>query len=409
MTKKKNKKSVVLRTQKDSTSNLSKTKPKSTKLPIPNNRKMARTKSNTPATVVVKAAPKAAPKISAKSVVNSPAHMSEDEKKINPEIYILNPNTEKYVKRDTPLGKKLAKAEKTGEEVPKTMTDTERLILVVQTLRDSLNLEDDAIKNALKTIEAELPRSFPAFWGGKHKEDRHPEHPKNPCNSYILFTSAVRESTKNANPGMKSKELMALMSDMWKETSKEDRAEYEAEAAVDKKRYEREMVVFETKYPNEARASTKSATSPGKPTKATAYYCFCNEFRDLYKAQNPEMKGTEVTKLLAEKWDIIKKDKTHQEHYQAMADQANEGFEDRVSEYHSSPGSPVKLSKAEQIKANDPENFELNVETGRYVRKEKPKSPKSPKTKAAAKPKAIVKKAVAKVVVEEEDEDLIQE
>lgn len=59
----------------------------------------------------------------------------------------MNPNTNKYVKRDTPLGKKLVKAEETGEEVPKTMTETERLILVVQTLQDQLEIEDSAIKN----------------------------------------------------------------------------------------------------------------------------------------------------------------------------------------------------------------------------------------------------------------------
>jgi high mobility group protein B2 len=329
--------------------------------------------------------------------------LNEDDKKAQPEIYILNPNTEKWVKRDTPNGKKLEKAEKTGEEVPKTITDTQRLILVVETLRDSLNLDDDAIKEALKTIGAELPRGFPAIWGGKQKTARNPDRPKNPSNPYILFTSSIRESTKKANPGMQSKELMSVMSDIWIATSKEDRLEYEEAAAVDLARYEREMVVFETKYPDEARAKS----SPNKPTKKTAYHCYCDERREALKLEFQDKNGKEITKLLAEQWDDLKLVKEEVDKYQAMADEANEGFADRVSEYHSSPGSPVKLSKAEQVKANDPENFELNVETGRYVRKEKPKSPKSPKSPVKAKAKAKVVPKIAKKVEKVEDEENI--
>ena len=87
-----------------------------------------------------------------------------------------------------------------------------------------------------------------------------------------------------------------------------------------------------------------------------------------------------------------------------------------MKEYESSPG-PKKLSKVEQAKADDPEHYELNKETGRYGLKEgwtkkpdgsfvfKSKDEKSPKEargqghatkKPAAKPAAAKKAEVTK-------------
>ena len=180
----------------------------------------------------------------------------------------LNPNTDKMVKRDTPMGKKLAEAEKTGTEVAKTMTETQRLMLIVKAMADAAGFDDADIKAALGTdeIQAELPRAFPAAWGGKHKEARHPDHPKQPSNSFIFFCKAVRPSTKDANPKATPKELISIMSKMWKDTV--DDGTRSCSAAADKERYESEMAVFEAEHPEEARSSK---SSPGKPTKATAY------------------------------------------------------------------------------------------------------------------------------------------
>ena len=115
----------------------------------------------------------------------------------------LNPATKKHVKRDSPMGKKLVKAEETGEEVAKTMTETARLMLIVQTLVDQLDLEDSAVKaafTAIDTVKAELPRGFPAAWGGKQKSTRHPDHPKQPSNPFIYYNKANRASRGRGEP-----------------------------------------------------------------------------------------------------------------------------------------------------------------------------------------------------------------
>lgn len=357
--------------------------------------------------------------------VKSAAKLTEEDKRADKLNHIYNPNTDKMVKRDTSLGKKLVEAEKTGESVPKTMTETQRLILVVETLRNVIDLDDSIIKTALMNIQEELPRGFPSIWGGKHKEGRHEDYPKGVSSAYIFFTKAARPSLKAANPELSSKELITLMGKMWRETGDRDRAEYEEEAARDKERYEAEMKVFELAHPELARSKSPDNK---KPTKSSAYVIFCEENRQTVKDENPELDGKSISKILANLWSKIKKDDKEVERLQALADKANKGFEERVKEYHSSPGYSKGLSKVEQAKANDPEHYELNIESGRYVLKEgwkknvdgtftrkeaKKGSPKAkkevpkikkevPKKRAA---KEVAKKQIEKIIEEEEEEE----
>jgi hypothetical protein len=210
-----------------------------------------------------------------------------------------------------------------------------------------------------------------------------------------------------ANPKHSSKEIMTIIGQMWQETTEKDRAKYNKLAAADKVRYEAEMKVFEKNHPEESRG--KSSPDSAKPTKKTAYFVFCEENRQMVKDENPEIDGKAVTRILAEKWAELKKDYPKEaEYFQAQADDANKGFEDRVSDYHSSPGSPKKLTKAEQAKADDPENFELNTKTGRYVRKPKPKKEVSPKVKKTV-TKTVVKPVVKKVETVVEEDEILSE
>jgi len=342
--------------------------------------------------------------------------LSENDKKNNPN-YILNPNTNKYVKRETPYGKKLVNAEKTGEEVPKTMTETERLILVVQTLQNHFEFEDSAIKTSLKPINTELPRGFPVAWGGKPKSTRSPDRPKQPSNAYIYFTQAVRQSVMEANEGLSNTAIIALMGKMWKETPAADRTEYVLLAEQDKLRYEEEKKIFIAEHPDQARSGSNSE----KPTRVNAYHKYCEENRDKVKKDNPDADGRVIAGILSDQWDEVKKDKTELAKYQELADKANEGFEERVVEYHN---NDPKLSEAEQKKADDPENYELNPKTGRYVEKDKPKAPKvekesakktkASKAKSAKKKNADEKNAEAEAEVEadegeDQDQDILEE
>jgi hypothetical protein len=336
--------------------------------------------------------------------------LSEEDKKADTINYIMNTNTNNYVKRDTPLGKTFVNAEKNGVEVPKAMTEVERIVLFVETFKNQLDLKDSVIKNTLKSISDKFPRDFPVVWGGKKRPVRSVDHPKQTSNAYIFFTSANRKSVADANPELSNTEIVSMMAKMWGKTSEIDRAKYHAEAAVDKERYVAEMKVFEADHPDLARAKS----SPGKPTKSTAYHKYCEVYREILKEENPDMDGKEITSLLADNW---KKDTDQHAKYQELADESNEGFEERVAEYYETD-SPKNLSESEQKKADDPENYELNTKTGRYVRKDKMPSPKADKkTKskpilAAPKPAKVkdeVKDEVNEEVKNEEVKDVSEE
>lgn len=358
-----------------------------------------------------KVATKKTDAVESKPTARAPA-LTEEEKRVNPD-YILNPHSKKMVLRTSPTGKKIIEAEKAGVELAKPMTETARLMLFIQTLQDKLCLTDSDIKQALddESVKAEMPRAFPVAWGGK-KSDRHPDHPKQPRNSFIQYSVALNKQVAEANPDLEPKEVQSLLGQMWNQLTNEQKEEYEEMARIDKQRYQNEMEVFEKNHPELARA--KSSPGSDKPTKKTAYHMYQEQNKEIFASQNTDLTPKEVLAKLAAAWKEVKKDADELAKYQALADKANEGFKERVSEYIKSPGT-LKLSPAEQAKADDPEHYELNTETGRHVLKsgwkKNPdgsftfKDAKSPKTtKAAPKPRAAAK-AAKPAKVEEPDND----
>jgi hypothetical protein len=351
--------------------------------------------------------------------------LSEADKALDPLNYIKNPHSGLYVLRSSADGKKYAKAEETGVEVPKTMTETERLLLVISTLQNHFGLADEEIKKALQADEAvlaELPRGFPAGWGGKKKTARSPDHPKQASNPYIWFVKATREDIAKANPGVSPSEVMKMMGELWQNTKEEDRIEYVEAAEADKARYDSEMAVYYVNHPDEV--PTKSTPGSDKPKKENAYHLFTEHHRAaVYKEYedagiDTNGKGKEITKKLADMWaDVKKNDKALEQKFQDLADAANVGFEDRVIEYYNSPGEK-KLSPAELKKSMDP-NYEIDPKTGRYNLKPKEKkvvekkdTKKSTVKKPTAKKPAVVKKPVEAVEpdtqeVGDEDGDLL--
>ena len=136
--------------------------------------------------------------------------LKEEDKAADPDTYVMNPATGKYVKRDSPTGKKILKAEEEGTELEKPMTETERLLKFVEILRDECDLSDDQIAAALGKSEYEdlLPRAWPALLGRQAKEKRTPEAPKRPPSSFFCYQSANREALAKVNKGMSSQDLV---------------------------------------------------------------------------------------------------------------------------------------------------------------------------------------------------------
>ncbi len=329
----------------------------------------------------------------------SPIHLTEDDKKADPDNYIFNPGSQKYVKRESPKGKALEKAEKEGIEIQKTMTETDRLILVVKTFQESLELDDSEIKETMKDIVESLPRNFPAEWGGKHKTPIE-GFPKGACSAYIFYTTANREVFKKKNPEVSNKQLTSLMAKSWKSMSEPEKALYNKLAEEDRERYRTEREKFDIEHPERARKKT----SANKPTKVTAYQMFCKEQREKVKEDNPDSDSKEIGTILSDTWEDIKNNEDLYKEFQDLANEENKNFSEKMRKYVNSPD--FRLSKSEQEK-QDKGGYEIDMETGRLRRiKEEKVTTKTP-TAAVVKPKkatsARAKKATVQPKVEEPD------
>ena len=93
---------------------------------------------------------------------------------------------------------------------------------------------------------------------------------------------------------------MKKLASMWRDLCPEQRAEYETFAKNDKDRYFEEMKTYSgpTHVPNK-----RKRKPPGAPKRAmSAFLAFSQQMRPLVRAENPDMKNTELSSLLAQKW-----------------------------------------------------------------------------------------------------------
>jgi len=72
----------------------------------------------------------------------------------------------------------------------------------------------------------------------------------------------MRSVVKAANPNVEAKEIQKLLSDNFKALSAEERAPYDAKAAADKERYQKEMAEYSSKVGGDASSTPKKAAIP---------------------------------------------------------------------------------------------------------------------------------------------------
>jgi len=78
----------------------------------------------------------------------------------------------------------------------------------------------------------------------KQKKKKDPNAPKRPISAYFFFAGAVRPKIREDNPGMLITKVASLIGSKWRELEDGDKKPYEEQAANDRKRYEREMEVY---------------------------------------------------------------------------------------------------------------------------------------------------------------------
>ena len=90
------------------------------------------------------------------------------------------------------------------------------------------------------------------------KKVKDPNAPKRNKTAYNYYSSASRNDVKTANPSAKPIEITKLISENWKALSAKEKAPWDAKAAADKERYQKEMA----EYTSKGGAATSSSPKP---------------------------------------------------------------------------------------------------------------------------------------------------
>ena len=144
------------------------------------------------------------------------------------------------------------------------------------------------------------------------------KEPKKARNAYTFFGKEMREKLKGENLDFPS--MTKRLAQEWKKVSDADKQKYEAQAAEDQARYEKDMEQFKIDHPETVTKKTRSSKpkDPTKPKKQrNAYIFYSLDHRDKVKAENADVTQAELMKKLGEKWSKLSP--TEKEKYEELA------------------------------------------------------------------------------------------
>lgn len=168
-------------------------------------------------------------------------------------------------------------------------------------------------KQDKERYERELEDYIPKE-GFKNPKDRKKSKPKSNSpkrarSAYIFFCQDKRESVSSS--GLKNTEVLKKLGEMWKSIDDKKKKKYIKMAEEDKERYEEEMKNYNPPSSDKNEKKKKKSKKSGKKRALSGYMLFCKDARENVKEENPDMKLTEITKILGQMWrDLSEKKKT---------------------------------------------------------------------------------------------------
>ena len=87
----------------------------------------------------------------------------------------------------------------------------------------------------------------PAGEGGKKRKKKDPNAPKRPLSAFFLFCHDERPAVKQIHPNHSVGEVAKELGERWNKVGQELKSKYEAKAAVDKQRYEKDLANYKNK------------------------------------------------------------------------------------------------------------------------------------------------------------------
>mmetsp|Transcript_9918 Transcript_9918/g.14024 ORF Transcript_9918/g.14024 Transcript_9918/m.14024 type:complete len:372 (+) Transcript_9918:92-1207(+) len=131
-----------------------------------------------------------------------------------------------------------------------------------------------------------------------------PQAPKRFKSPYILFSMSKMEEFKKEAAEQGSSEKVTSISrrvaDAWKTLPPEERKKWDEVAKQDKLRYNAEKSLYTGPWQVPSKRTRKDPSAPKRPM--SAFLFFSQGMRQKLKAENPELKNTQISCLLGQRW-----------------------------------------------------------------------------------------------------------
>ena len=179
--------------------------------------------------------------------------------------------------------------------------------------------------------------------GKKEKKAKKPKTRKRAPSAYAFFLKMAQEQIKEATGDSTTfSDRQKKASEIWKNMDESEKAKYVEMSKEAKLNFKKEKV-------------DKGPKKPKRPL--SAYLCYAQEKRIEIKKENPELKMTEITKLLGTAWKA-EEDKTK---WKAMAAEKRKVYDAEMEVYKSQlpkEQPPPELFEEEEVAAAAPKSEE---------------------------------------------------
>jgi len=239
---------------------------------------------------------------------------------------------------------------------------------------DSDGSDVQAVRGSSTKRKTPTKKRAPAKKGGKKKKKKDPNAPKRPTTSYLLYSNYVRPTIKAEHPDMAFGDMAKHISGLWKELDADGKAEFEASAATDKERYEKEMESYNPPSSDSDSSDSDSSDSdsddsnkkskkksPKKKAKAApkdpnapkgakgSYMYFTAAQRETIKTENPDLSFGDLSKKLGETWKGM--DAEARTVYEEQAAEDKLRFKKETEEYNSMKAEALAMSDSSDDEA----------------------------------------------------------
>jgi len=136
---------------------------------------------------------------------------------------------------------------------------------------------------------------------------RNPEAPKRGKSPYIFFSMERREAVKEQlGSDAKTTDIMKQVAHEWNALSDDQKLVYKEKAEADKLRYEEEVKNFDGQLRLPAKGKNGKIKDPNAPKRGmSAFLLYSKDLRETVKNEYPNLKTSEISKVLGEKWKAL--------------------------------------------------------------------------------------------------------